>query len=113
MAFNQKLASPNPGSAMQYAVFLQKRSRETEAQDLISLILKWAPSFAPAYLERAKFLARQRKMEEAVAEGELALKNSGADTTQLRAAHAFLAKTYFAMGRAEEAQLHQKWIESH
>jgi outer membrane protein assembly factor BamD (BamD/ComL family) len=64
-------------------------------------------------LERAKFLARQRKMEEAVAEGELALKNSGADTTQLRAAHAFLAKTYFAMGRAEEAQLHQKWIESH
>jgi tetratricopeptide (TPR) repeat protein len=113
LELNHKLASPNPGTSMQYVDFLLKRSRDNEAEELIDQILKWAPSFAPAHLERAKHLAKQKKYEEALAEGELALKYSGSDPTQLRAAHAFLAKTYFVIGRAEEAQFHQKWIESH
>jgi hypothetical protein len=98
---------------MQYADFLRKRLREPESQDVIVKILKWAPSFAPAHLERAKFLAKQRRMEEALREGELALKHAVDDISQQRAAHVFLAKTYFAQGRTADSQLHQKWLESH
>jgi tetratricopeptide (TPR) repeat protein len=113
LGLNHKLASPNPGTSMQYADFLLKRSREGEAEELIGQILKWAPSFAPAHMEQAKLLAKRKKLEEAATEGELALTYSGTDLIQLRAAHAFLAKTYFALGRSQDAQLHQKWIESH
>jgi hypothetical protein len=98
---------------MQYADFLQKRLREPEAQNLIVKILSWAPSFAPAHLERAKFLAKQKKWEEAILEGELALKHAGGDSAQQRSAHVFLAKTCFAWGRTTDSELHQKWLESH
>lgn len=109
---NRKLTPPNPHAAFQYADFLVKRARETEAQTVINEILRWAPSFGPAHFEQAKFLAKQKKMEEAIAKGKLALQYSQQDKTRLRAIHLLMAKTYFAMNRLEEAKVHQSWIES-
>lgn len=113
LEMNRKLVSPNPTAAFQYVEFLVKRSREMEAQKVIDEILTWAPMFGPARFERAKFLAKQRLRERAVEEAKSALENLEGDQEQLRAVHAFLAKTYFAMGRHREAQLHQSWIEAH
>jgi len=48
-----------------------------------------------------------------VAEGKIALDQAGSDPKSLRAAHAFLARTCFALGRMDEAEVHQSWIESH
>lgn len=109
---NQKLTPPNPQAAFQYVEFLVKRAREAEAQKMVDELLRWAPTFGPAHFERAKFLARQKKMEEAIAEGKLALQYSDDDKTRLRAIHSLLAKTYFAMGRLTEAKVHQSWLES-
>lgn len=110
--FNRSLASPHPPAALQYAEFLRKRARDAEASKIIDEVLVWAPSFGLARFERAKLLAKQRKMEEAVREAKEALQDSANNTTQLRAMHAFLAKTYFVLGRLEEAKIHQSWIES-
>jgi tetratricopeptide (TPR) repeat protein len=111
--FNEELPSPDPGVLMHYAKFLQGEEREAEAQQLIDRILRAAPAFGIAHLERAKFLAEQEKMPEALAEGELALKYSDSDVKQQRAAHALLARACHALGRTEEAKLHEKWIETH
>jgi tetratricopeptide (TPR) repeat protein len=105
---NRCLPQPDPHAAIGYANFLAKESRNEEAQNLIEEILRWAPSFAPAHLERAKFLAGRRDYEKAVEAAGTALQYSGNDQNLLRAAHAFLAKTYFLMGRKEEAAFHQK-----
>jgi len=111
LKFNQMLKSPGPYAAFQYAVFLAKRRRDVDAQRLVDDVLKLAPTYGPAHFERAKFLAKQRNMEQAATEAELALKYAGNDKTQLRALHAFLAKTYFALGRSEDAKVHQEWLE--
>jgi hypothetical protein len=76
-------------------------------------ILKWDPAYGPAHFERAKMLAQQGQAEEAAKEGELALQDGRGTEADLRAYHAFLAKTYFALGRESDAQVHQAWIESH
>lgn len=75
-------------------------------------ILKYAPDFGPAHFERAKRFARERRPEEALASGKLALERLGGDNERLRAVHAFMAKTYFAAGRPEEAKPHEDWIQS-
>lgn len=110
---NRKLPAPSPLAAFRYVEFLVKYNRDAEARALTDEIIKWDASFAPARLERAKFLAKGGKIDAAIAEGALALQNSEGHQDQLRAAHAFLAKTYFAAGRMKEAQTHQSWIETH
>jgi tetratricopeptide (TPR) repeat protein len=105
---NRRLPQPDPHAAIGYANFLSKELRHAEAQSLIDDILLWAPGFAPAHLEKAKFLAGRREHEKAVEAARTALQYSGNDQNLLRAAHAFLAKTYFQMGRREEAAFHQK-----
>ncbi len=112
MQFNRKLPQPNPHAAIQFVDFFIKRSRDAEAQRVVDEALKWSPDFGPARFERAKFLAKQGKMEEAVREGRQALAYPHSNKIQLRAIHAFMAKTLFALGRTEEAQTHQSWIES-
>lgn len=112
IALNRGLPSPEPGTLMQYAKFLQDEQREAEAQEVITEILRFAPSFGLAHLERGKFLAGREEMEAALAEGELALRYAGDDVIRQRAAHAFLARAYNALGRAEQAKLHLEWIES-
>ena len=109
---NRKLPTPNPATALELALFLSRQSREDEAQRVVGAILGFAPNFSPARLERAKYLAVQGETEKALAEARVALDHADQPKT-LRAAHAFLAKTYFALGRTEEAKVHQSWIESH
>jgi tetratricopeptide (TPR) repeat protein len=113
LATNRKLPNPNPGAALEFAMFLTRQSRQGEAQKLLDEILKFAPGFGPAHLERAKYLSAQGDLESALAEGKIALEQAGSDPKGLRAAHAFLAKTCFALGRMDEAAVHQSWIESH
>jgi tetratricopeptide (TPR) repeat protein len=113
LAINRKLPSLNPGAALEYAMFLTRQSRQGEAQPLIDEILKVAPGFGPAHLERAKYLFAKGDLESSLAEAKIALDQAGADPKSLRAAHSFLAKTCFALGRVDEAQVHQTWIESH
>jgi tetratricopeptide (TPR) repeat protein len=113
LAVNRKLPNPNPSAALEFAMFLTRRSRQGEAQKLLEEILKFAPSFGPAHLERAKYFSAQGDLESALAEAKIALDHAGSDPKSLRAAHAFLAKTYFALGRMDEAKVHQGWIESH
>lgn len=113
LAANRKLPNPNPGAALEFAMFLTRQSRQGEAQKLLDEILKFAPGFGPAHLERAKYLSAKGDLESALAEGKIALDQAGSDPKSLRAAHAFLAKTCFALGRTDEAAVHQSWIESH
>jgi tetratricopeptide (TPR) repeat protein len=109
---NRKQPNPNPGAALEFAMFLTRQSRQGEAQKLLDEILKFAPGFGPAHLERAKYLSSHDDLKSALAEGKIALEQAGSDPKSLRAAHAFLAKTCFALGRIGEAEAHQKWIES-
>ncbi len=113
VALNRTLPAPDPGTFMQYARFLIDEQREEQAQQLIAELLRAAPAFALAHLERGKFLADHEQPGQALAEGELALRYAGNDLAQQRAAHAFLARVFHALGRAGEAKLHQQWIESH
>jgi tetratricopeptide (TPR) repeat protein len=110
---NRKLPHPNPSAALEFAMFLTRQSRQGEAQKLLQEILAFAPGFGPAHLERAKYLSAQGDLESALAEAKIALDQAGSDPKGLRAAHAFLARTCFALGRTDEAEVHQRWIESH
>jgi tetratricopeptide (TPR) repeat protein len=113
LAVNRKLPNPNPSPALEFEMFLTRQSRQIEAQMLNDEILKFAPGFGPAHLERAKYLSAQGDLESALAEAKIALDQAGSDQKSLRAAHAFLARTCFALGRMDEAEVHQSWIESH
>ena len=113
LELNRKLPNPNPSAELEYVMFLTRQSRQGEAQGLIDEILKFAPGFGPAHLERAKYLSAQGDLESALAEARIALDQAGSDSKSLRAAHAFLARTCFALGRMDEAEAHQRWIESH
>jgi tetratricopeptide (TPR) repeat protein len=113
VATNRKLPHPNPSAELEFAMFLTRQSRQAEAQKLLEDILHFAPGFGPAHLERAKYLSAQGDLESALTEAKIALDQAGSDPKSLRAAHAFLAKTCFALGRTEEAEAHQSWIESH
>ena len=113
LAINRKLPNRNPGAELEFVMFLTRQSRQGEAQKLVDEILKFAPGFGPAHLERAKYLFAQGDLESALAEAKIALDQAGSDPKSLRAAHAFLARTYFALGRVDEAEAHQSWIESH
>jgi len=113
LAANRKLPNPNPSAALEFAMFLTRQSRQGEAQKLVDEILKFAPGFGPAHLERAKYLSAQGDLESALAEAKIALDQAGSDPKSLRAVHAFLARTCFALGRMDEAEVHQSWIKSH
>jgi len=110
---NRRLRSFDPNAALEYVQFLVRQSREQEAQRIVGEMLHHAPQFGPARLERAKYLSAQGENEKAISEALSALDLAGDDPLQQRAAHAFLARTYFALGQEEEAQKHQRWIEEH
>jgi Tfp pilus assembly protein PilF len=112
LAHNLKLDSPDPNSALQYAQFLSWQSREADGAKLVDRILSFAPHYGPAHLERAKALAERGDNEQAAAEAELALRYAGGDKAQLHAAHVFLAKTYFALRKLDQAREHQEWVQA-
>jgi hypothetical protein len=58
-------------------------------------------------------LAAEGKQQEAAAEAERALADTRSEPPDVRAYHAFLARMYFALGRQDDAQAQQAWIEAH
>jgi tetratricopeptide (TPR) repeat protein len=110
---NQKLSQPNPYSALKYVNFLVLQGKTAEAAQVNDQILTWDAGYGPALFARAKMLAADGKQQEAAAEVEKALLDSRSEPADVRAYHAFLARTYFALGRNEEAQAQQAWIEAH
>jgi tetratricopeptide (TPR) repeat protein len=113
LGHNRRLEPPSLHAAYQHLKFLVELSRFEESDQLIGEMLSWAPGFGPAHYERARMLSRQGRLEEAAAACALALQTlQEHDPTLLKAAHAFMAKTCFALGRTDEAQRHQKWIEA-
>ncbi|MEJ7710188.1 MAG: hypothetical protein WKF84_10060 [Pyrinomonadaceae bacterium] len=111
LEFNRKLGFPSPFAVLRHIEFLNKRARDKEAQSLIDELLQQAPSFGLAHFERAKYLVKQNRIDEAITAGKQALQYSAGSKPQLLAVHAFLAKTLHAAGRTNEAQAHQSWIE--
>lgn len=108
-----KLARPNAQALQRHVDFLLQRSRNEEAEALVDRILAWWPSFQPALLEKARQLSGRMQLLEAAEHAEKALRETGTDVAELRKVHAFLAKTYFAMGETEKARFHQDWVAAH
>jgi Tfp pilus assembly protein PilF len=108
---NRKLGLPDPAAAQRYIDFLLKRAREEDARVLLDSLIEAAPSFGPAVLERAKFLAKEGNSEQAIVLAERSLTMGGMDRERIRAAHLLLARTYFLLDREQKAMEHQAWIE--
>ncbi len=108
---NKRLGLKDPLAAFQYVDFLLKRARDADASPLIQLLIDKVPAFGPAYLERAKMLAREGKRKEAVELAEYSLKLRWMDREKQRAAHVLLARAYFQLGDEESARKHQEWVE--
>jgi len=111
LAANRRLAQPSPHAAIRFVEFLAQRNRDEEAQRLVDEILKHVPNFGPAWFTRAKYLARRQRFDKAIEAGEFALKYADGNAAHLLSLHAFMAKTYFAAGRSDDARVHQDWIE--
>jgi tetratricopeptide (TPR) repeat protein len=109
---NRKLPKPSPHATFKFIEFLTKRNREAGAQTLNDELLKSFPDFGEAHFERAKFLTKQKRNADAVTAAKRALSLLESDPKQAKAIHAFLAKTYFAMGQTTDAEYHQKAVES-
>ncbi|MBC7921962.1 MAG: hypothetical protein H7Z75_12840 [Ferruginibacter sp.] len=105
---NEKLPKPDPGSAFELVKLLERESKTADADKVVSRILAWAPEYGPGHLARARHLLGMRKdYRSAIAAAEKALQLAGSDKAQQRAAHAFLAKTYFAAKNPEAAERHR------
>jgi tetratricopeptide (TPR) repeat protein len=109
---NQKEQFPDRQSAMAYVEFLERHQRDEEAQQHIREILKFVPGLGAAHFSQAVYLAKKGQPEKAIEEAQLALVAAGNNNRLLQSVHAFMAKTYFAMGKRKEAQMHQDWIET-
>src|SRR5437764_198576 len=79
LAASRQLPSPKHAAALEFAMLLTRQSRQGEAQKLLDEILKFAPGFGPAHLERAKYLSAQGDLESALAEAKIALDRAGSD----------------------------------
>ncbi len=108
---NTSLPEPNPASAFFYAEFLAKQSRFEESQKILDQVLTWAPNYGPALLQRATYLSRQNKHNEAIMAAQAALDGTDLSPDRMKAAHVLLAKSHFALGRVEEARRHQEWLQ--
>lgn len=108
---NKRMGLKDPLAAFQYIDFLLKRARDSDALPIIQLLMDKVPAFGPAYLERAKLLARDGQRKEAVEMAEYCLKLRWMDREKQRAAHVLLARTYYQLGDEESARKHQEWVE--
>ncbi len=112
LAANRKLPKPSPHATFKFVEFLMKRNRDAEAQTLNDELLKSFPDFGEAHFERAKWLAKQKRYADAITPAKRALTLLEKEPKQAKAIHAFLAKTYFALGQMTDAEFHQKAVES-
>ncbi len=108
---NRRLHFPDQHSAMAYVEFLERNQRDVEAQRCVSEILSVAPGSSAAHFSRARFLAKRGEHSKAIEEAELAMAAAGTNRNLLRTLHAFMARSYFAIGNKEEAQKHQLWLD--
>src|SRR5262249_49550144 len=76
-------------------------------------ILKRAPRFGPAHLEKAKYYDRSGDVMRAISEARLALSSDGIDVNSERAAHILLARCHSILGNAEEAAKERQGIGAH
>ena len=112
LAANRKLPKPSPHASLKFVEFLVKHNRDAEAQTLNDEVLNSFPDFGEAHFERAKSLAKQKRNASAITSAKRALSLLEKEPKQTKAIHAFLAKTYFALGQTAEAEFHQKAVES-
>jgi tetratricopeptide (TPR) repeat protein len=110
---NRKLAKRSAEPALEYARFLQSRSRAPEAEALVDEALAFNPLSLPAHVERAKLQAARGQWDKVVETGEFVLRNAGEDEELLRAAHALLARAYLRLNQSEKAEPHRAWLEAH
>jgi predicted Zn-dependent protease len=110
---NVRQASYDPIAAFQYVQFLTRQGDDVAAQEIVDQILKRAPRFGPARLEKAKYYDRSGDPARAISEAKLALSSEGIDGNSERAAHSLLARCHSLLGNAEEAAKEQRWIEAH
>jgi len=107
---NHKVSVHDLDAYYDFINYLMNQSRDAEARMLIDEALGWAPASAPLLMERAEVLAREGQWQEAVESAELALAHVGDDKQTERAAHMFLARTYFKLKQPDKAQIHEQWF---
>jgi tetratricopeptide (TPR) repeat protein len=109
---NLRQPAYDPVAAFQYVQFLTRYGDDT-VQEIVDQILERVPEFGPAHLEKAKYYDRAGEPARAISEATLALSSQGNDLNSERAAHSLLARCYSMLGKTEQAQQEQQWIEAH
>ncbi len=110
---NRALKPPSAEAAMWYVQFLLESGRPEEASERAREVLGWQPKYGPAHFALARVHENAGRRDEAARAAEAALKLGLEDPQQERAAHALLAKIYYATGRTKEAAAHQAWVKAH
>jgi tetratricopeptide (TPR) repeat protein len=111
LELNRNAAGYLPDSAYEFHLFLVSAGKPAEAQALLEEILQRSPGFLPARMQRARGLAREGKVKEAVEEAELVVRYAdSANRALLRTAHMFLFQIHRQQGRMEDADRHQQWL---
>jgi tetratricopeptide (TPR) repeat protein len=112
-AINLRQKTYEPVVAWQYVQFLGRFGEDAEVQSIVGEILKRAPEFAPARLERAKYFDRESRPDQAIEAARLVLQSAGNDLNVERTAHEILARSFAALGDTSNASREQAWIEAH
>jgi Tfp pilus assembly protein PilF len=112
-AVNLRQKTYNPEAAWQYVQFLRRFGEDAEVQSIVGEILDRVPAFGLAHLERAKYFDREGQPDKAAEAARLALQSTGNDLNDERAAHGILARSFTALGEADNAAREQAWIEAH
>jgi len=112
-AINLRQKTYDPAVAWQYVQFLKRFGEDAELQSIAGEILERVPEFGPARLERAKYFDREGQPDKAAEAARLALQNAGSDLNVEREAHGILARSFTALGQADNASREQAWIEAH
>jgi tetratricopeptide (TPR) repeat protein len=112
LSVNRRSKPFDPGSAIQFARFLNISGKQDQARQLVQEILAHAPSFGPVHLELAKQFDKAGHFAQAVDEARLALAGEGNDSLTIRSARSVLAKGLFALGQKKEAEEQRQLIEA-
>lgn len=110
---NRRQPVYDPIAAYQYIAFLKRYNEDDHVLQLSEGILERAPRFGPALLERAKFLDRSGKPQDAIDAATATLSGTNIDINTERAAHGIMARAYIVLGDEAAAAREQQWIEDH
>ncbi len=112
LVINRRLKTFDPGSAIQYARFLNVSGKDDQAWKLIQEIASHAPGFGPVHLEFAKHFEKSGQFAKAGDEARRAIAGEGNDGETIRSARSVLAKCLFAQGQKKEAEEQRRLIEA-